>query len=545
LPDLSSLSAAKLAEELISSNPWRRITAQRLLVEQSARFTPREITSMLAKTHKLPARANVLWALDGLRQLPSEDVEAALRHALAGVREQGLRLAEPFLPLSAELRQTAAALATDPSPRVRFQLALSAGALPAVEAPSILAAILERDANDPWTVTAVLSSARHCSFALVEKLAAAKSPNTGTLTRLGAMIGAKGDSAEVVRLLNLVADGPNEAVAAALLEGVGQGMRNSATPLSGWWAKPPADTEAVITKLRTRFEKAAATVRSETASSPVRVAAAGLLALAPFDLAGPPLSGLLSPATPGDVQADAVRSLAAHTDPSVSSLLLKNWAGHSPAVKREVLDALLARPDRALRLLATIEAKQVSASDLDLARVQQLKTHPNAGVKAKANAVLKATVNADRVKVVAEYAAALELKGDAQKGRGVFKQHCAACHKLDGVGNDVGANLLAALPNKSGEDLLVAVFDPNKEVDPRYVNYQVNTADGRSLSGVIASETPTSVTLRGADGKEDVILRTNLESLRSTRLSLMPEGFEKQLAKQDVADLFAYLRVAK
>ena len=126
----------------------------------------------------------------------------------------------------------------------------------------------------------------------------------------------------------------------------------------------------------------------------------------------------------------------------------------------------------------------------------------------------------------------------------MFGKSCAACHKLDGVGFDVGANLLAALPSKSGEDLLVAVFDPNREVDPRYVSYNVVTSDERVLNGVVAAETPTSITLRRADGKEDVILRSNIATLRSTSLSLMPVGLEKELTPRDVADLFAYLRTA-
>jgi putative heme-binding domain-containing protein len=108
----------------------------------------------------------------------------------------------------------------------------------------------------------------------------------------------------------------------------------------------------------------------------------------------------------------------------------------------------------------------------------------------------------------------------------------------------VGANLLAALPNKSGEDLLVAVLDPNREVDPRYVSYQVLTADERVLTGVVVTETPTSITLRQADGKEEAILRSNISTLRSTGLSLMPVGLEKEISPQDVADLFAYLRTA-
>ena len=146
--------------------------------------------------------------------------------------------------------------------------------------------------------------------------------------------------------------------------------------------------------------------------------------------------------------------------------------------------------------------------------------------------------------MVKEYAPALDLKGDIVKGRGVFKKSCAACHKLDGVGFDVGANLLAALPNKSGEDLLVAVFDPNREVDPRYVSYNVVTTDDRVLNGVVAAETLTGITLRRADGKDETILRSNIASLRSTGLSLMPVGLEKELPPQDVADLFAYLRIA-
>ena len=147
-------------------------------------------------------------------------------------------------------------------------------------------------------------------------------------------------------------------------------------------------------------------------------------------------------------------------------------------------------------------------------------------------------------KVVKEFAPAIELKGDASKGKVLFKTHCAACHQFLGEGNDVGPNLVAALPNKSAEDLLTSLFDPNREVDPRYVNYQALTADGRQLTGIVAVETPTSVTLKRADGATDTVLRANLDSLRSTKLSLMPEGLEKQLKHQDVADLFAYLRSA-
>jgi putative heme-binding domain-containing protein len=357
------------------------------------------------------------------------------------------------------------------------------------------------------------------------------------------MVGAKGDAKQITKVLELVSEGRAAGAESTLLDGLGQGMRGSKSSLPAWWADPPAEAARVMPKLRTRFDAAAATVRDENAGAGDRMSAAMLLAYGPFDVATA-LADTLTPTTPGDVQLAAVKALAVHTDAKVSELLLKNWTGYGPAVRREALEAMLARADRVLKLLDVVESKKIAASELTLAQVQQLYQHPNATVRTRAAVVFKRTADTDRAKVVKAYTAALELKGDAMKGKGVFKKSCAACHKLDGVGSDVGANLLAALPNKSGEDLLVAVFDPNREVDPRYISYQVVTADERVLTGIVATETPTSITLRRADGKEDVILRSNIATLRSTALSLMPVGLEKELTPQDVADLLAYLRTA-
>ncbi|MBY0515145.1 MAG: neutral/alkaline non-lysosomal ceramidase N-terminal domain-containing protein [Gemmataceae bacterium] len=546
LPDVSKFTAAQLADELLSPVSTRRLTAQRLIVERQMKDAGPAIRNRLLTSAGQPARANLVWTLHGLGEMTPATAGMALGDPNPGVRETALRLAEPYLADSRELQAAVLKLVADTSPRVRFQAALSAGTMSPDVTTDVLAGVLERDAADPWTVTAALSSAANCPLSLIRKLAATKDPAVGPVVgRLAAMVGARGDEADVAGVLGLIAEGDAGADAeAVLLDGLGQGMRNSKTPLSAWLSKPPANAAVAVEKLRGRFDAAAITIRNDMAPPADRVGAARLLAFGPFDLAGPALAAALVPTAPGDVQVAAVRSLAGHTDPKVADLLLAGWAGYGPGTRREVLEALFARPDRLLKLLEAVEKKQVAASELDPARVQQLKTHPTAAVRARAEAVLKAAVNPDRAKVVADYTPALDLKGDAMKGRALFKTHCAACHKLDGVGFDVGANLLAALPNKSGEDLLASVLDPNREVDPRYVSYQAGTTDGRVLTGVIAAETPTSVTLRRADGAEDTLLRANLESLRSTKLSLMPEGFEKQLSKQDVADLFAYLRVA-
>lgn len=538
LPDLSALKGKALADELVSANSWRRLTAQRLIVEKQYTELLPDVRAQL-RDRGAP-KANVLWALNGLSKLDITSVEPLFLHADPGVRELSLRLAEPFLPSVGLPRTYSTRFVSDPSPRVRFQLALSAGAMRPKEAAPILAALLEKDASDPWIVTAALSSASACGPELLYALAASTAPNPLVVSRVAAMVGAKGDPKEIARALGLVATGAHPAV----LDGLGQGMRASARPLPTWWAKPPAEAADVMPKLRERFERAAKALGDDSATAAARVGAAGLLAYGPFELAGGSLAEALAPAVPGDVQAAALRALATHTDASVSDLLLKRWSGFGPALRREAQDAMLARPERALKLLDAVSAKAVPATEFATVTVQQLKAHPSAAVRAKAAAVFTQTADADRAKVVKAYAAALDLKGDTEKGRAVFKKSCAACHKLDGVGSDVGANLLAALPNKSGEDLLAAIFDPNREVDPRYVSYQVVTTDERVLLGVVATETPTSITLRRADGKEDVILRANVSSIRSTALSLMPVGLEKELTPQDAADVLAYLRVA-
>jgi putative heme-binding domain-containing protein len=144
--------------------------------------------------------------------------------------------------------------------------------------------------------------------------------------------------------------------------------------------------------------------------------------------------------------------------------------------------------------------------------------------------------------VIDAYRPALELDGDVGRGRLAFRRVCATCHKLEGVGHEVGADLLAALRNKSREQLLTDVLDPSREVDPRYLNYIVTLKGGQALTGMIAAETATSLTLRRGEGAEDVVLRSRVEAVQATAKSLMPDGLEEQLTKQDFADLIAYLR---
>ena len=94
---------------------------------------------------------------------------------------------------------------------------------------------------------------------------------------------------------------------------------------------------------------------------------------------------------------------------------------------------------------------------------------------------------------------------------------------------------------RTPEEVLLHILDPNREVSPSYVEYVVALTDGRVVRGVIAAETPASLTLRRAEGASDTILRQNIEEMSNIGLSLMPEGLEKNIPPQDMADLLRFL----
>ena len=145
-----------------------------------------------------------------------------------------------------------------------------------------------------------------------------------------------------------------------------------------------------------------------------------------------------------------------------------------------------------------------------------------------------------RQAVVDSFRPALAMEGDRSAGAAVFKKLCASCHRLGNEGIEVGPDLLA-LADKSPESLLIAVLDPNRAFETKYASFTIATNDGRVLNGLVSNESATAVTLRRQDGKEDVLLRSQIDEMAASGQSLMPEGIEKDLKPRDLADLIAFL----
>ena len=152
-------------------------------------------------------------------------------------------------------------------------------------------------------------------------------------------------------------------------------------------------------------------------------------------------------------------------------------------------------------------------------------------------AVVPAT---DRKRVIEAYQDVLHMTGDAVRGKQLFTRRCSQCHFYEGIGHRVGPEL-ASVKDRSAASLLVRILDPNAAVESRYLEYRVELLDGRVFSGIIAEESSTSLTLIGPEEKRQAILRSDIESITSTRRTLMPEGFEKDLKPRDVADIIAFV----
>ena len=546
-PQLAKLTAAELVDALHSKNSWVRETAARLLYERQDRSVQGPLEK-LAKTAADPrTRMHALWALQGLGALSDAVLQAALDDAHPRVREQAVLLAEGQLAGNAELSKRVLKLAADADLRLRFQVALSLGAAPGPEATAALAWIALAGANDVWTRRAAASSVGGQPGALLTAVlnaaASQDQAHAGRLELVGELaqlVGAGKHADEVAAVAAAVSalpqGGETARIQGAVVLGLAKGLRSRGASLDRMLAGRPAADE-----VRRLFEQAAKTARDAEAPADVREQAIALLEFADYELAGPALIAMVEGEADQSLRVRAVSALAVHSSPDVAAVLLDSLQQQTPTVRRAMLGALLANPQRVTLLLDQIAADKIRATELDPLQAGRLVKHPDAKLRARAAELLAAALPADRSQVLADYRAALELKADPQHGRAIFKKTCTTCHRIGELGVDVAPSI-ADSRTKTQEQLLIDILQPSKAIDNNYVSYSIVTADGQSLVGVIAAETASSVTLKMPENKVVSLLRSEIEELRSNGISLMPDGLERDLSKQDMADLISFIK---
>jgi len=545
-PRLAGMSTGELVALLAHPNGWHRNTAARRLYERQDRLAVEPLIKLAGKSPSPLGRMHAMYALEGLDALSADVVLARVDDRHGRVREHAVRLAEKVLGDSPAVREKLYATAEDDDPRVRYQLAFTLGEIPGPRATAVLATIAARDANDRWVCLAVLSSSLGRAGELFSQLAADQKRRTGPsgialLEQLAEQTGLQKQSdqvAEVLRVLNTLPEGEKN-LAQAAVRGLSRGLKKSNSPLLARLASNKAGE-----LLSEMVEQAKA--RATDANVPVtrRVEAVRSLAQASFEEIGDVLARLLESRQPQEVQTAALRTLGRFRDEQVAEPIVDGWGGFSPKVRGEAAEALFARPERLPVLFAAIEKKSINPSQLDPARIQFLRMHPDGQIRDRASRLLADVKLARRTEAVAAYRDVLKMNGNPTLGKAVFEKECSTCHKLEGVGYDLGLPL-ATVQSRGREGILSQILDPNREINPTYLNYTLLTDDGLTVTGMITAETATSITLTRAEGKSDTVLRANIDLLESTGLSIMPEGLEKQIGKQDMADLIEYLMAVK
>jgi putative membrane-bound dehydrogenase-like protein len=547
MPRLDKLDTAGLVAALDSPNGWQRDLAGQMLLWKRDLDTAPALEALARNSPRAEARLHALCVLDGLDRLQPTLIRQALADKQAGVRRHAVRLAEKRLSADAELGAALLALTKDSGAQVRLQLAFTLGEWRDPRAGEALASLVLAHAEDTYLNAAVLSSVRADNLPVI-------------LRSVAGAVAAKPALEPIVRdLLGLaVAFGDKQSLALWLKE--------AATPREGRFADwqlaalaglldalerrgqtlEQITDETLRVPLSGMFDQARATAADAKAKESDRRLALSLLGGDAKRRADDVklLADLVVPQNSTALQSAAIATLGRITDEGVPELLTAGWNAHSPALKVQILDVLLSRDSWNYQLLALIEKKTIPSAEIDAARRQRLLAHRQETIRKRAAKIFEGAISADRRKVVDDYKGIETLDGDSRRGKVVFAKSCSICHRMEGVGHEVGPDL-RALSNKSPLYLLTEILDPNRNVDSRYLAYVAVTRSGRTFTGLLSSESATSITLRAQEGKDQVLLRSELDELQSTGKSLMPEGLEKELSKQDVADLIAYLSAQK
>lgn len=573
-PRLNEASSAELVGQLSNANMWWRLTSQRLLVERQDKSVIAALDSLAQNGAAAEGRMHALWTLEGLHALESARVLQALDDRSPAVREQAVRLAEHYLGDS-KIAGKLSEMTADPDGFVAFQVACTLGQLPPAKSFEPLRKIAMAHVQDPWFQIAVLTAAADDADrwfrATVEDRNFIGAPGEGKasfLKRICGIIGARQKNSEMQQALGLVSGSTRkegEWWQVASLQGLADGIKrgsegrmklsagvqqnllrlveapssqvgNAALDVatSGELADSPS--------LRALIQRSSKTVRDPHATAPARAHAASILGLDPTQSTLPLLAELFTPKEPEEVQLAVARALLGMRQAKATELVIENWAMYTPPVRDIVLAELLRQPDGVVMLLDAGEAGKVQVTSLSRSTMGKLYM---VGMRdhrvAQRLKAFSARVSSDRNGLIQKYQDSLKLSGNAQRGMEVYRKNCSDCHQIGNIGVKLGPDL-ATVTNQSKEELLTNILDPNANIAAGYEEYMIRTSDGEIITGVMANQSATAVTLRRRKGEQDTVLRTNIVELRALTVSAMPENLEEGISVQQMSDLLEFLK---
>jgi putative heme-binding domain-containing protein len=537
--NLDKFDTPELVAMLQSPNGFQRDLAQQMLFWRNDEKAVEPLRKVLKESKESTSRLAALCTLDVMGKLEEKDLLLGLEDDHAGVRRHAVRCSEKWLDKSKEVLELVFAQGAGEDAFARVQVAYSVGESKHSEAPLGIAELLETYRDDPILTAAALSSVRPDTLGgvLTHIFKDAQNEPPPSTEKLLAMAATLGKLSFVDTALHAILAKKSEQLELWQMQAI-------ARMLETLDAKDPALVSKLDRESFARLDEVEKLLPGIATKGKLeeRLAAVRLIPLVTDAKDSVThLTPLLDGQQPPEVQVAAATALAREGTVAAIVAITKSWDEKTPAVRTQSLDLLLGTVEGRRVLLIAIKNGEVPLQDLDVRRRQTLLNDKDEATRKLAARLIVDKVDANRVKVIEEYTAAMaKLSGDVVRGKEVFGKKCAQCHKLDGVGHDVGPNL-NSLTDRSAAAMLVALLDPNRAVEAKFVEYIATTADGRQHRGMLASETSTSLTLVGPEAKQETILRSELDELKSTGTTLMPVGIEKELTPQNVSDVIAYL----
>jgi len=558
--NLAAKTGAQLVALLAHPNRWHRQTAVRLLGERRDPATLEPLRAALRKTTEHPA-LEALWALHQMGELDEATALATLAHGQAAVRAWSIRLLGDRRQLPEKFATAVrAAAATEPDAEVRSQIASTARRLPVAQALPLVAALLQRDEDiaDPcipllcwWTIESFCAQEREAVLAgVVWDTASARQHILPRLMRRFAATGDRGDLLVCARLLEAA---PAAEQRRALMTGFEEAFKGRAMPsLPEPLVEALARTGLASRHLRVRLREPEAiadalkAITDEKEKIEERLLCVRLFGEIKVPEAPRVLLKLVASANPVELRKAALTALLLYDDRTISGEIVGLYPDLPVEVQPAARTLLASRPASSLAFLQLIAAGRVPSSAVPPAMAAVLREHADPAVSALARKVFESAAPVAKPQARAEIerlrAVLAGGPGDPYKGEALFMQRCSACHTLFFKGGQIGPNLTQYQRDDLGT-MLVSIVDPSAEIREGFANQLVTTKDGRTLSGFLSSQDASVIVLRGLDGQDVSLPRSEVGDLKAAPASLMPEGLLAGLSEQELRDFFAYLRI--
>jgi putative heme-binding domain-containing protein len=566
---LGKLASAELVKLLKHPNAWYRREAQRILMERRDPAVHASLAAMVLR-EKDRFALEALWALHVSGGLTDELALKFLERPFEHVRAWTVRLLGDECRVTNRIGERLVDLAHDePSVTVRSQLACTCKRLPGPTALPIIEQLLGRseDIADPhiplllwWAIESKANSDRAGVMKLVDCVTTWNRPITRSFIvgRLARRYLAEENASGFVASARLLQVAPTPAERERIVEAMEQQMDglhfDRAPEALAAELKPDLQAERpapALVRLALRLGMEAAYPLAAARAADARLPAAQradfirLLGELKRPTSLPALLERLGEKEPAPVRAAALLAVQRYDSSRVAAAVLDHYPKMPADLKDKARDVLVSRSSWSSDLLAAVAGGKVQAKDFRLDQVRRILLHKdgklNARVEKLWGQVRPANSREKQGRIMAVSQILGKGRGDANHGKPLATKLCLSCHQLFGEGAKIGPDL-TSVDRKNLEVLLPNIIDPSAVIREGYQQYNVTSADGRVLAGLLAENTSEKVTVLDAKGVRTTLRRKEIESLTRADASLMPEGILDVLSDQEIRDLFAYLR---